>query len=156
MSEAEMKRLRETGGSYYDETTGKWESYQSWDSMTESAIAARDALKDLFGWSGEAYQQEASSKGFQGMSQDVGQELNGRFTALQIAGENVAAQAISIYSQMVAMSAVNTSSNTYLQEIRNMMITANSYLDDISKYSKKIYLDFAGKLDEVIDNTKNL
>ena len=156
MSEAEMKRLRETGGTYYDETTGKWESYQSWDSMTESAIAARDALKDLFGWSGEAYQQEASSKGFQGMSQDVGQELNGRFTALQIAGENVAAQAISIYTQMVAMSAVNTSSNTYLQEIRNMMITANSYLDDISKYSKKIYLDFAGKLDEVIDNTKNL
>ena len=90
------------------------------------------------------------------MSQDAGEELNGRFTALQIAGESIAAQAISIYSQMMVMSQVQVSSNTYLSEIRNMMITCNSYLEDIAKYSKKIYLDFTTKLDDLIDNTKNL
>ena len=100
------------------------------------------------------YKQEASSKGFQAMSQDVGQELNGRFTALQIAGESVAAQAISIYTQLLAMSQVHTSSNTFLSEIRNMMITGNSYLEDIAKYSKKIYLDFATKLDDIVNHTK--
>lgn len=156
ISEAEMKQLRESGGTYYDETTGKYESFQSWQSMSDSALAARDALKDVFGWADSGYKQEASSKGFQSMSQDTGEELNGRFTALQIAGESIAAQAISIYSQMIVMSQVQVSSNTYLSEIRNMMITGNSYLEDIAKYSKKIYLDFTTKLEDLIDNTKNL
>lgn len=156
ISEAEMRQLRETGGTYYDPTTGRSESFQSWSSMSDSALAMRDTLKDVFGWNSGNYKQEASSKGFQAMSQDTGDELNGRFTALQISGDSIAAQAISIYTQMIAMTAIQTSSNTCLIEIRNMMITGNSYLEDIAKYSKKIYLDFAGKLDEVIDNTKNL
>lgn len=156
ISEAEMKKLRESGGTYYDENTGNYESFQSWQSMSDSALAERDALKDVFGWVDSGYKQEASSKGFQSMSQDAGEELNGRFTALQIAVESMAAQAISIYSQMMVMSQVQVSSNTYLSEIRNMMITGNSYLEDIAKYSKKIYLDFTTKLDDLIDNTKNL
>lgn len=156
ISEAEMRQLRETGGTYYDPTTGRSESFQSWSSVSDSALAMRDTLKDVFGWNSGNYKQEASSKGFQAMSQDTGDELNGRFTALQISGDSIAAQAISIYTQMIAMTAIQTSSNTCLIDIRNMMITGNSYLEDIAKYSKKIYLDFAGKLDEVIDNTKNL
>ena len=99
---------------------------------------------------------EASSKGFQSMGQDTGEELNGRFTALQIAGESVATQAIQIYSQMLQMSSINVSSNTYLSEIRNMMIIANSYLEDVAKYNKKIYLEFSDKLNNLIDNTKNM
>lgn len=158
ISEEEMRKLRESGGSYYDETTGKYQSFQSWESISNSALAARDALKNMFGWtdSESSYKQEASSKGFNAMSQDVGSELNGRFTALQIAGESVAAQAISIYSQMLLMSQTQISSNTYLLEMRNMMVLSNSYLEDISKYSKKIYLDFTTKLDDIVTNTKQL
>lgn len=114
----------------------------------------RDTLKDVFGWNSGNYKQEASSKGFQAMGQDVGEELNGRFTALQIAGESIAANVISIFAQMQLITQTQTSSNTYLQEIRNMMITGNSYLEDIAKYSKKIYLDFATKLDDITTNTK--
>lgn len=154
ISEAEMRQLRETGGTYYDPTTGRSESFQSWSSMSDSALAMRDTLKNVFGWNSGNYKQEASSKGFQAMSQDTGEELNGRFTALQIAGENIAANVISIFAQMQLITQTQTSSNTYLQEIRNMMITGNSYLEDIAKYSKKIYLDFATKLDDITTNTK--
>lgn len=42
----------------------------------------------------ESTSQSATSKGFQTMSQDTGEELNGRFTALQIAGEEIKNQAI--------------------------------------------------------------
>lgn len=154
ISEAEMRQLRETGGTYYDPTTGRSESFQSWSSMSDSALAMRDTLKDVFGWNSGNYKQEASSKGFQAMGQDVGEELNGRFTALQIAGESIAANVISIFAQMQLITQTQTSSNTYLQEIRNMMITGNSYLEDIAKYSKKIYLDFATKLDDITTNTK--
>ncbi len=100
------------------------------------------------------YKQEASSKGFKAMSQDTGDELNGRFTAMQISNDSIAAQAISIYTQMIAMTAIQTSSNNCLIEIRNMMITGNSYLEDIAKYSKKIYIDFSTKLDDITTNTK--
>lgn len=154
ISEDEMRQLRETGGTYYDPTTGRSESFQSWSSMSDSALAMRDTLKDVFGWNSGNYKQEASSKGFQAMSQDTGEELNGRFTALQIAGESIAANVISIFAQMQLITQTQTSSNTYLQEIRNMMITGNSYLEDIAKYSKKIYLDFATKLDDITTNTK--
>ena len=156
ISEYEMHQLREKGGSYYDDSTGRTEHFDSWQSMSDSALAARDALKSVFGWNDSAHQQQASSKGFAAMSQDVGQELNGRFMAVQIAAENIGTQVISIYSQMLLMSQTQTNSNNYLQEIRNMMVTGNSYLEDIAKYSKKIYLDFASKLDEMIDNTKNM
>lgn len=154
ISESEMRQLRETGGTYYDPTTDRSESFQSWSSISDSALAMRDTLKDVFRWNSGEYKQEASSKGFQAMGQDVGEELNGRFTALQIAGESVAAQVISIYSQMIVISQIQVSSNTYLSEIRNMMIDGNSYLEDIAKYSKKIYIDFATKLDDITTNTK--
>ena len=122
--------------------------------MRDSKVAERDSLADTMGYDGGTYKQEASSKGFQAMSQDTGEELNGRFTALQISGDIIAEQVISIYTQMIAMTAIQTSSNNCLIEIRNMMITGNSYLEDIAKYSKKIYIDFSTKLDDITTNTK--
>ena len=110
-----------------------------------------DELTELFG---DYSEDTASSRGFASMSQDSADELNGRFSAVQIAAENIGSQVISIYSQMLLMSQTQTSSNNYLQEIRNMMITGNSYLEDIAKYSKQIYLDFATKLDDITTNTK--
>lgn len=155
ISEGEMEALREKGGSYYDQTSGQYVSFEGWKSMSESALADRDAMKDLFGWN-TPYSQEASSKGFQAMSQDTGDELNGRFTAIQISGDVIAEQAVQIYGQMITMTAIQTSSNNCLIELRNMMITANGYLEDTAKYSKKMYLEFGEKLDSMIDNTKNL
>ena len=104
----------------------------------------------------DSYSQEASSKGFQSMGQDTAEELNGRFTALQISGDTIAQQAVQMYGQMIAMTDIQTSSNNCLIEIRNMMISANSYLDDVAKYSKKIYLEFGDKLDKVVKSTERL
>lgn len=56
----------------------------------DEAMKLRDELAAATGYdkiSQESTSQSASSKGFQVMSQDTGEELNGRFTALQIAGE---------------------------------------------------------------------
>jgi len=52
-------------------------------------IAERDAMAEVFGWTSSASSQESSKKGFATMSQDSADELNGRFTALQIAGEEI-------------------------------------------------------------------
>lgn len=59
-----------------------------WDKIVNDALDERNQLMEMMGWdSSSSYSQEASSKGFQAMSQDVGQEMNGRLTAIQEATE---------------------------------------------------------------------
>lgn len=137
ISEGEMQQLEHQRQVIYD--------------MMQNDRQYIDELTKRFG---DYSEDTASSRGFASMSQDSADELNGRFSAVQIAAENIGSQVISIYSQMLLMSQTQTSSNNYLQEIRNMMITGNSYLEDIAKYSKQIYLDFATKLDDITTNTK--
>lgn len=57
-------------------------------SITDAMLAERDRLEEVFGWSSSS-SQEASKKGSATASQDSIDELNGRFTALQIAGEEI-------------------------------------------------------------------
>ena len=57
--------------------------------LAEEMIAERDAMAEVFGWTSSASSQESSKKGFATMSQDSADELNGRFTALQITGEEI-------------------------------------------------------------------
>ncbi len=104
----------------------------------------------------DEYTQEASTKGFQSMSQDTADELNGRFTALQISGDTIARQAEQIYGQMVALTSIQSSSNSALLEIRNLMVYNNSYLEDVVKYSKKMYTEFGDNIKTMTDKMKSL
>jgi len=139
-------------------TRSDWDAFnKEYTDKYNEKVAERNAWADALDYTGDStYEQEASSKGFQSMGQDTAEELNGRFTAMQIACENVGTQAVAILGKMSEMAVVQTNNNAYLMEIRNMLISTNSYLDDVAKYSKKIYMDFSDKLDTVISNTKNL
>ena len=79
---------------------GKWAEYMKdnkltdmelsdlrgeWDNMVQQGLEMRDQLAEAIGYTGESSkteQQSASSKGFETMSQDTAEELNGRFTAM--------------------------------------------------------------------------
>ena len=103
----------------------------------EEAMKLRDELAAATGYdkiSQESTSQSASSKGFQAMSQDTGEELNGRFTALQIAGEEIKNQNI-IQSQSLnlltvkadALLSINTETRNIADDTRNLI--AQSYLE---------------------------
>lgn len=103
----------------------------------DEAMKLRDELAAATGYdkiSQEAASQSASSKGFQTMSQDTGEELNGRFTALQIAGEEIKNQNI-IQSQSLnlltvkadALLSINTETRNIADDTRNLI--AQSYLE---------------------------
>ena len=102
--------------------------------LTDSLLAEREQLMKDFGWSLSTEQQSASSKGFQAMSQDTGEELNGRFTALQIAGEEIKNQNI-IQSQSLnlltvkadALLSINTETRNIADDTRDLI--AQSYLE---------------------------
>lgn len=103
-----------------------------------------------------SYKQSATSGGWQSMGQDTADELNGRFTALQIAGENISSNMIATVAHMETIVATGISTNGAVLEIRNMMIMTNSYLEDIVKYAKLTYNDFGTKLDDMNRRLKDI
>lgn len=103
----------------------------------DEAMKLRDELAAATGYdkiSQESTSQSASSKGFQEMSQDTGEELNGRFTALQIAGEEIKNQNI-IQSQSLnlltvkadALLSIDTETRNIADDTRDLI--AQSYLE---------------------------
>lgn len=62
-------------------------SQAEWNAIVAEALAERDKLKAIFGWTGEednsSSERSGASKGIQSMSQESADELNGRATAIQ-------------------------------------------------------------------------
>lgn len=67
---------------------------KDWDELTKKGIEIRDQISEFTGYTGNSSSQSSSGKSFQSMSQDTGNELNGRFTAFQISNEEIKNQAI--------------------------------------------------------------
>lgn len=135
----------------------------------DEAMKLRDELAAATGYdkiSQESTSQSASSKGFQTMSQDTGEELNGRFTALQIAGEEIKNQNI-IQSQSLnlltvkadALLSINTETRNIADDTRDLI--AQSYLElvQISENTGAIVkpiIQIQKDMAEVKNNTSNL
>lgn len=94
-------------------------------------------------------QQKATAGGFETMSQDTATELNGRFTALQIAGEEIKSQMQDAANGINSLVAISTDGNAIMSNILNQHVITNGYLEDIVKYTKPM-LDFGTKFDKMI------
>ena len=128
-----------------------------YDDIVQEGLKRRDDWAKVTGYTGSSSSsQTATSGGWASMGQDTADELNGRFTALQIAGENISASMVTAVAQMETIISTGISTNGAVAEIRNMMIMTNSYLEDIVKYSKLTYNDFGSKLDEMNRRLKEI
>lgn len=128
-----------------------------YDEIVQEGLKRRDEWAKVTGYTGSSSSsQTATSGGWASMGQDTADELNGRFTALQIAGESIAQNMTTTISQMESIVTLGISTNGAVLEIRNMMIMTNSYLEDIVKYSKLTYNDFGTKLDDMNRRLKDI
>lgn len=128
-----------------------------YDDIVQEGLKRRDDWAKVTGYTGSSSSsQTATSGGWASMGQDTADELNGRFTALQIAGESIAQNMTTTVSQMESIVTLGISTNGAVLEIRNMMIMTNSYLEDIVKYSKLTYNDFGAKLDDMNRRLKDI
>lgn len=131
--------------------------YKRYDDIVQEGLKRRDEWAKITGYTGSSSSsQTATSGGWASMGQDTADELNGRFTALQIAGESIAQNMTTTISQMESIVTLGISTNGAVLEIRNMMIMTNSYLEDIVKYSKLTYNDFGTKLDDMNRRLKDI
>ena len=138
-------------------STGEYENLQrDWNSIVSDAIGERNALMEQFDWSSEgSASQSSSQKGFSAMSQDTGDELNGRFTALQISNEEIKNSMLFVLGSLSSLCTTASDGNILLMEMRNLAIMSNGHLEDIAKYTK-IMLGFGEKLDNIDRNTQKI
>ena len=91
----------------------------------DAAIAERDKIASIIGYSGEsADAQSASVRGFQAMSQDTGDELNGRFTDIQ-------GKVTDIRDYVLQITANGAMQLNEVINIRDIMIQLNGNVADI-------------------------
>lgn len=79
---------------------------EEYDKIVQEGLAIRDNIADITGYK-QSYEQSASSGSFESMSQDTGEELNGRFTAVQIATEGTYEETKLINTKLDAIAARN-------------------------------------------------
>lgn len=142
---------------YADNVLSQWEQ----DYINNMAEQLQQEIDAQFGWAdslmGESSttEQKSTDEGFETMSQDTATELNGRFTALQLSGEEIKNQMISAVISLNSLLSVSTNSNSILNNILNQHVITNSYLEDIAKYTK-LLIDIKSDIAQVNRNTKDL
>lgn len=134
--------------------------------LAEEMIAERDAMAEVFGWTSSASSQESSKKGFATMSQDSADELNGRFTALQIAGEEIKNQnqlqtmsILDLKAGMLSIGANTSGIKDIASETRDLIRLSYEAITDIRDNTNvmvKPIQQMAADIAEVKRNTNGL
>lgn len=137
-------------------TKRDWDEYNDeYQRELAKKLAERDAWASAVGYTDkEAYQQNATSGGWQAMGQDTADELSGRFTALQMSGERISEGVLNMLSTLDSIVSYGSDNSRTLTEIRNLVITSNAFLEDILGVNKKMRDEFNMKLDKISTNTK--
>lgn len=102
--------------------------------IVNDAINERNQIADALGFKKSATEQNSTSGGFQTMSQDTANELNGRFTAIQMD--------VSSVRQMMA-------------ELQGISLNNMGYLEDIAKNTFQLY-EMNERLGKIEQNTARL
>lgn len=139
--------------------------------IVDQMIKDRDELANIFGWKDELEesqkeQQTVTAGGFETMSQDSADELNGRFTALQITGEELLyiARDNQLKFDNIAAgmeSVVMSVNNMYAIADENRTIIVNCYMElqqinDNTANAVKQLKEAVTKLSAIQENTNRL
>lgn len=134
--------------------------YEGWvkDAQSEIDLLRNEGIIT----STSEYSQEASDKGFQTMSQDTADELNGRFTAIQMDSSAIRSlvQQIAANSNVgsTTMTAINSSTAVIrdnIEEMRNLSLIGIDHLETISKNTHELY-EMNDRLAKIEKNTRQI
>lgn len=119
--------------------------------IVEQMIQDRDNLAEIFGWKKELEEsttssQEASAGGFETMSQDSADELNGRFTALQMIGEEMLLF-FQTSEQFMSLLAIRAS-----MEVVTVQVAA---IYDVASETRTFIANIYMEIQQINENTNN-
>lgn len=128
------------------------------DSMVQNLS---DSLDSKYGWAddymldGASSSQDSTKRGFETMSQDSADELNGRFTALQLNSELMKGYMLTITDDVKAIRFSITSSRESIDEMKNLSLLSIGYLETISKNTHELFA-MNDRLEKIEKNTRKL
>ncbi len=159
---SKMEEIRQKLKEFYtDNVLTGWEQ----DYIYNMADKLQEELDKQFGWASDLFkeedqesssQQAASSRGFGSeMTHEDAGELSGRFTALQITGEESKEQLVQIsqFSKMLVDS--NRECVENIDGLVNLTIISNQHLENIAKHTK-LLVSIEDLLVKIEDHSKNL
>lgn len=155
-----MEQIRKKLQEFYaDNVLSGWEQ----DYIYGMAEELQEELDRRYGWAdglmkdespGES-EQSATSRGFEAMSQDSADELNGRFTAIQISTEEIKSYTLQISDDTRATRQQVVKSNEMMAEIREISLLSLSWLESIEKNTRELYT-MNERLGMIEKNTRNI
>lgn len=140
-----------------DMSQSDYEAYKSeYSKKMEELKKKTDNLASYIGYSDENAAQKATANGVSSITFEQATNIIALTTAGNISRDQTKELVTSIVSNIASLSSFSSSTSATIVEIRNLMITNNSYLEDILKNSKNIYNVFSSKIDDINRNLKEL
>ena len=146
----------------------KWATYMENDGTLDDAeiaqiikdkndiYAAMQSDREFLGkLSNSASSQSSSKQGFATASQDSIDELNGRFTAIQMDTNSIRVNLSTMQADMGALSSSASVIKQNTDEMRNISLRAIDHLETISKNTHELY-EMNERLGKIEKNTRNI
>ncbi len=157
-SSGAMEKIRQKLQEFYvDNVLTGWEQ----DYIYNMAEELQRDLDSQFGWAdsllsdGSSSSQDSTKRGFETMSQDSADELNGRFTALQMNSEITKGYILNIMDDVKAVRLGIAIARESVDEIRNLSLISVGHLENISKNTHELF-EMNERLGKIEKNTRNL
>lgn len=129
-------------------TEDQIEQYRKeWDAMVQQGLNTRDEIAALTGYTGKDSSSQQSSKGvYQGMSQDTGDRLEARNTAIHMEtikiGNNILTMSSDVRNMttvMLRVGELTEQSMHHMEEIKTIQLNSYYELKDINNNTKELY-----------------
>lgn len=157
-SSKSMEQIRQKLQEFYaDNVLSPWEQ----DYIYRMAENLQKELDDQFGWAdslmyeGSSASQDSTKRDFATASQDSIDELNGRFTAIQLNSEANKITLITISDDVKIIRLQVIANRENMEEIRNLALLAVGHLETIAKNTKQLF-EMNERLGKIEKNTRKL
>lgn len=138
----EFAKSNEDGNISVTEVSKLQESYMQ---IVEKARNEAKNLQEIYGWSKSASSSGSQTTSFTAMSADKGEELNGRFAAIQISNQSILDNIKAHFAQ----------AETSTAEIIEIQRTSANHLATIAKNTNELFL-MNERLNQIEKNTRRL
>lgn len=113
------------------------------DVMNAAAEQLANDLQNKYSWSsglfGNTADQSGTKSAFTTMSQETGEELNGRFTAVQMATEATRIHAEQIAASAMIMTTQLTTMTAGISDLQGLALSGVNHLDDIARNTRRLH-----------------
>lgn len=119
-----------------------------YDTIVREGVALRDELAKVTGY-GSSGEGDATFKSVSSFTQEQGDVLNGRLTAIQIAVQQGNLLRQQMVTTLGVMSGIVGGSGAAVDDMRDLMAVQNTHLEDIVTLNKRMLSDFGEKMDRM-------